>query len=417
MPAIKTRTNIDRFSYHTLVEFGAYGTTVDATTEWSETTQQQRTGTYLPNYRQLVKAHVNATTTFSGSKEVYSCGASTLMRSCERPDYVPYGKYLQRTHGPIRRLAKPVGSRLSVSQTDAVTKAIEVFVANATRKRQAMMAGVTAGELMKTIKTILNPARAIQRGLNDYLRDVKKHRGKVKQRNKKRFLQDKWLEYRFGWRPLCGEIDGAMRVLGEDHSLRPDYAYVTGEGRSVASEPYYPVITQGSGVSVYQNTNWTEMWEARYYGEVRVAPHRKGFGNYKALLGVDGGDWLPTIWELLPFSFVVDYFSNIGNVLSALALGINGGITWVSSSVRNTILHETADTYGITVAPFNDSTDFKQEWEAAPGAEKWEITTVNRAPHYGPLIPSLRMEVPGFGSAKWFDLAALATVSSSMRPY
>jgi hypothetical protein len=47
----------------------------------------------------------------------------------------------------------------------------------------------------------------------------------------------------------------------------------------------------------------------------------------------------------------------------------------------------------------------------------WTYTSVDRKGSEGPRPPSLRLEVPGFGSLKWLNMAALIAKSKGMSPY
>jgi hypothetical protein len=51
------------------------------------------------------------------------------------------------------------------------------------------------------------------------------------------------------------------------------------------------------------------------------------------LSGFSWTEFVPTAYELLPFSFVLDYFSNVGSVLSA-GYASKGYTSWVSVSTR-----------------------------------------------------------------------------------
>lgn len=412
----KSKQTTNKFSFHTSVDFGAYGSIADIDTEWSVTTQETRTGTYLPNYRQFVKNHLNATTPMTGTRERFSCGSSSFYRICERPFVVPYGIYAQKTTGALPRLGKPEGFTGIASQTVADARAMENFVSSARRAQQALQGGVLAGELLKTIRLITDPAVALRKAFDTYLNDLRKCRGTVPKGHKRKFLRDRWLEARFGWLPLCSDIRGAMRALGEDQTLKPEFYKITGEGRDQFEAPLDPIFYNGiSGTSCFQNVTHSEEWSVRYSGEMRSNVDKPS-AQYKELVGVDGPEWLPTIWELIPYSFVADYFLNIGNVLEALALSMRASFAWKSVTTRSVLTRKTADHYGQAVVAFDDANDLHQQWGAAPGASEWEITSVNRGPHFGPVIPPLRFHLPTSG-LKWLNLAALFTFQKSLTPY
>jgi hypothetical protein len=43
-----------------------------------------------------------------------------------------------------------------------------------------------------------------------------------------------------------------------------------------------------------------------------------------SMSGFDLRSFVPTVWELVPYSFIVDYFSNVGDCLMALGVDTSG---------------------------------------------------------------------------------------------
>ena len=58
-----------------------------------------------------------------------------------------------------------------------------------------------------------------------------------------------------------------------------------------------------------------------------LAGFAEGFG-----LGVS--DMLPAVWEAIPFSFMVDYFVNVGEVLDSFHV-LSARLAWLKRTVRN----------------------------------------------------------------------------------
>jgi hypothetical protein len=71
------------------------------------------------------------------------------------------------------------------------------------------------------------------------------------------------------------------------------------------------------------------------YGEIRndLSMVLRDFGIHPLQ------DFVPTVWELMPWSFLVDYFSNVGDVLSGCFVDF-GGLLRMSVSTRNQALYK-----------------------------------------------------------------------------
>lgn len=66
----------------------------------------------------------------------------------------------------------------------------------------------------------------------------------------------------------------------------------------------------------------------------------RGINQTAAIWGLDSP--IEAAWELVPFSFIIDWFTNIGDIIGALIL--NPGLTPLSSWVTETISHSVTRT-------------------------------------------------------------------------
>lgn len=133
--------------------------------------------------------------------------------------------------------------------------------------------------------------------------------GKV---SKKHYASATWLELHFGWAPLLGDIHDACEVLSKP---------IFGSAKVVAS---------ASDAYTRKNAGFPDgeasgKYGVRYEGEIQVSnpnlflASRMGLVNPAAIA-----------WELVPFSFVVDWFTNVGQFLSSLT--DFAGTTWLGGS-------------------------------------------------------------------------------------
>lgn len=118
-----------------------------------------------------------------------------------------------------------------------------------------------------------------------------------------------FLEYHFGWSPLLGDIHDAVKVLNN-----PVATFNLARGRGAN---YRQVVEKDESPS---SSVWSYRWYDTYYytqqgARVRAITNRN-------LHSLDQFGLLnPAViaWELVPFSFVVDWFANVGNVLASFS--------------------------------------------------------------------------------------------------
>lgn len=154
-----------------------------------------------------------------------------------------------------------------------------------------------------------------------------------KKRSAKGFANN-YLEFHFGWSPLIQDIGAAIKVLGNDfpHSTVKGSGGENGSSRTYVNNTLY-----------LRTTNLS----------VRVAA-KVGVSNPNLLLANQLGfvNPLSVAWELVPLSFVVDWFASVGDYLNSFTdkLGLtivdpytsiftrcNGSTTWLPSGLNGSV--------------------------------------------------------------------------------
>lgn len=284
------------------------------------------------------------------------------------------------------------------------------------KSQQTAFNGLTAlGELAETLRMLRNPAQGLRRGLDDYLGNLQKRTRRANRRSLPGIIADSWLEHVFGWQPLINDVKDA----GEALNRRSDryagiYTRISG---SATDEQASMSNTSNDGFMFglnYVGKSLTKHYvSVRFYGQWKNECESPIQANTD-LFGVNWRDIVPSAWELIPYSFLADYFTNIGDVLSAWSVR-KSNIAWVSRTVKirsvNTRHNYIIDysqfpaTVGLFLGYISKHADF--------GDSSCTRTYVHRKTE-SPGLPDFRLEMPGFGT-KWINMSALLLSRNAAR--
>jgi hypothetical protein len=217
------------------------------------------------------------------------------------------GLYGKPTHVPLAS-----SSSLASARNEAVTAAL------AGVQKPDMQGLVSLAEIGKTVAMLSNPMRGIRELL---LKGSRKGKGDTYQR-----LQDSYLEYRYGWRPLMYDVESIVKALHHKYNQR-----LTSRATRTASDSA-SLVTSGSSGGVSISLNVSTSYEYTVRAGV-LYEHTLASDN---AWGTRLSDIPSAAWELVPFSFVVDWFVNVGDYISALTpkAGVNTLGSWVVEKTK-----------------------------------------------------------------------------------
>lgn len=207
-----------------------------------------------------------------------------------------------------------------------------------------------------------------------------------------------WLEYRYAFRPLVFEMHQAISAMRKSINKND-----RGTGRG-----YKKVLD--TSISNYQ-FNFA-YWSANASRNVKVTTHLRAGVLYQieddlhSLLAVWGIDQpLESIYELVPFSFIVDWFFNVGDVIAAWT--DNTGLLPLGSWLTEEQLTTVDDKYyDCTITPPAGYTIHGSPHIVSTGYHHYEEKAKRRIVNPSlSLIPSVKFNLD---LAKTLDLAAIA---------
>ena len=207
-------------------------------------------------------------------------------------------------------------SRFVDAVRDKNTAALAVTIAEWEQSNK--MIALRAGQLFNAMKKLkrgdISGVRSLPQIRQDF-KDAKK--GAEYQRVMKRLrkeprnfragsvdVSNKWLEYHFGWVPLIQDIYQATQVL----TSNPPSHKVSGSGK------YLEPVQVGNFVPNNHTNRGLYECRVKVGAEVYVSNPNLALANQLGLVNP-----ATVAWEVVPFSFVVDWFFTVGKTLDSFS--------------------------------------------------------------------------------------------------
>lgn len=314
------------------------------------------------------------------------------------------------------------------------------FIKHLNAVQKSMDGGVALLEIRKTLDQLRHPLLSLRKSIDDYFPRVTKRVSELSVINGKRrrnanaatrkraivsMLTGTYLEWVFGVQPTVQDIKGLCQALDRMSGRALDVARVSGK------ESWGEII---SDTVEYENSQWVLAGQGQF-GPTQVAQvkvRRSGFINGKVRysasvavespessfpreLGLTPRDFLPSVWDLLPWSWAVDYAFNVGSVIDA-ACAAYGSVKWCNQAITRTVT-ETWDTGGTLRRTFIPSFNFEDLGKGLdiPSIVQIESKTYSRQPitaDFVSFVPRFTLNAPD--PVKLLNLAAAVWQSNKV---
>jgi hypothetical protein len=307
------------------------------------------------------------------------------------------------------------------------------FYKKARAAQRRCQGGVIIGELLETIHMVRNAAKNGRKIFDHFTRDVyRKARRPVGALSRRKpgtglnrpvkrpksldhIIADSWLEFALGWVPTVNDVKDGSEALARIHErARREFVPVTAfsENRDQIYLAPSLITIPGSPVSFTSITTKERTVKVKYYGRVRVALDNVFFED-AVTLGLSVSDVLPTAWNLLPWTFLLDYFTNIGDVIEALSFP-KADIAWLTRTQRRTSYQRVVYSLNWERTAELVSVDAQLDDLTAGAMSAYsERSDVDRR-QVVPSVPSLQFELPF--SSVWKDLNIAGLLVTRGRP-
>lgn len=180
-----------------------------------------------------------------------------------------------------------------------------------------------------------------------------------------------WLELQYGWKPLLSDVYGAMETLAKSNSQgNPNTVFFRRSGRAKRKEEKTAITNQLSG-SLVGFDNLIRSYTAECQVRTGVV-FSKSSAPLASLASVGITNPALLAWELLPYSFVVDWFLPIGNYLESL--DATNGLTFYSGYITT---YRKFHAITSKEASFSTSSGYQQtqRWDREEQVKVWVTRT------------------------------------------
>lgn len=210
-----------------------------------------------------------------------------------------------------------------------------------------LMSGELVHDLSETIKMLKRPMASATDLVLRMRRYKKLHAGKTAKSITKA-AADAWLEYRYGWRPIFMDIDNTIEIAHKLRDKGRKKILVARAGDSVGTTVTrhtpahyaHPIVgCAGSSTLIFgKRCNAGVLYSVVETTKTETLQEQ---------LGLRPRDVLPTVWECIPYSFVVDWFTNVGEWIQAITPNPRAEVlgNWITTITESSLSRQGYTSY------------------------------------------------------------------------
>lgn len=253
---------------------------------------------------------------FGSTAYTWRALAGTNCPPLRYPTYQRFGSAFARYISAIYT-SRPAFWGPIVSGRDMSSHLIEEVWTRCLANRQAGLTNLSESlaELDKAYAMVLNPLENLLKALKAF-KKLKGNRGgkwiKVWKGGRliSVFLSSEWLRFRYGIMPLVNDVKAAIKALRKAYELEPRRMRTLAFG-STSAQSTTPLYTVQDSVGIDYNRVSTLVVSVRAFAYDQAEP------SIWNDLGLSFHNAIGLAWELTHFSFVADWFANVGDLFYA----------------------------------------------------------------------------------------------------
>lgn len=380
-------------------------------------------------WRILVEKHENAGSDRTAHKHKIKIGGGTLSSRWRAQSGPLAGQFQYASmYGDIAAYYAFGGTVLNLPALLPISESVRNGALNSFYKDLSnVLSPVNGGQIVaegrKTARGLLSLGKGLIGKVTGFLKEQitygdyvyvsggKRRRKQIRDSNLKKYA-NKYLEFTFGIQPLIQDIEEIVEQLKKVEIQQYQKVRAGNRLEDVLRSyiPLFPGPTTDANMyfDVFTQDNFRQ--KASFYGMVK---HEQHSGITPKLFGLGWKDFFPTVWELIPYSWMVDYFSNLAEWISSKT-GLLSQLAWVNYSS----VDEYVRTVRIVAPTGTPQSLVGDEWSVTGSGGIVELSRKRIQRDASPDMDlSLRLELPGLSSRKWLNLAALALAHSKLKTF
>lgn len=284
-----------------------------------------------PKWREKIKAYLDATHPYS--RTIWPARGSDVesmninWKWTWKELYLPYKVRTSEMKGypglssfAAQSFTRGIPQSASVIHAQSVAK---LAFLSKLREQQTPFQGLSfLGELKETIGMLKRPLRGIIRQNANSARNFTalQRLYRSKPGRLEDMLEKAYLQWTYGVSPLIGDIQAVLgncsKIFEEPEIVRLRVTIPVEESKLYSSNSFLQLEGSSQKVGVFIEIKASGY--VRITGAMRHSKSPASMAKFNQINGLQLRDVVPAVWELTPYSFLVDYFVNVGDVLGGV---------------------------------------------------------------------------------------------------
>lgn len=287
--------------------------------------------------------------------------------------------------------------------TDCESRAAQQIL-NRIRGEAYRFSGPTfLGEFHKVVHSIRHPYETLLSTMSSYIGQVDRNHKRLltlAQRRKgprkkpsideiNKMIGKTWLEFVFGMLPLMSDMEKAAKALAEFLTPKPRTNKVFASATNENPWPDQYTTFGDVDISHLQRIIVKDKYQV-YYTVGMKAEFTGNPMSAERLLSLSGfrlEEVVPTMWELIPFSWLADYFTNLSDLINNATVSMVNVVYVSHASITECKRQSFIDNFKVSY-PYVMVSPFQVTGRA------WETTNRNVSRNGGITYPTFRLELP-----------------------